>query len=68
VKDQRAGFRFDEQLFRATAGAPDGAAHDRVDEREIHGPSQAAFMHQQAADAPADDMRLDAAAGGFDFG
>ena len=36
--------------------------------RQIHGPAQAAIVDQQALDAPADDMRLDAAAGGFDFG
>jgi hypothetical protein len=68
VQDQGAGLGFQQQVLGAPPGAANGAAIDLVDSLHVHGPAQARFVHLQPVDAPADDMRLDAAARGFDFG
>ena len=68
MQDQRAGFGFEQQIFRAAARAADRAAGDGRDDLRDPPASAGGGRAPAGGDAPADDVRLDAAAGGFDFG
>jgi len=67
MQDQRARLGFEQQVFRTPAGSTNRAARDCRHHAEIHRPTQAPVMHAQHRDATANDMRFDAATGGFDF-
>ena len=68
MQDQRARFRFEQQVLGAAARATDCAAGDG--RQHVRDPPASAngVRARAAGDAPPDDVRLDAAAGGLDFG
>src|SRR5690606_19341475 len=68
MRDQRTRLRLDQQVLGAPLDRLDtlaGQAHVQVFRNR---PAQAPLTHDHTADTLADEMRLDTAAGGFDFG
>ncbi len=68
MDDQRAALGADQQVLGAPLDGLDALAGQTHVEIFRNRPAQAPVTHQHAADALADQMRLDATAGGFDFG
>ena len=67
VQDQRAGVGLEQQILRAPSRAPDRAAGQRLDARDIHGPAQTFVTHPQFCNAASHNVGFDATAGRFDF-
>ena len=68
VHEDRARLGVQQQVFRAPLDLVDALPAQQARQRRRHRPAQARRAHDQLVDAVAEQVRRDAAAGGFDFG
>src|SRR3954468_23216765 len=67
MEDECSRIGLEQQVLRAAPGSKEPCASDGRRQLGIDGPAQTPVVHDHAADAPSDHMRLDSATSRFDF-